>query len=222
MRHNRLLRSLGGPALILHQSVLENGLEAWRLLRKRYDPKTTLRNLQLWLKIMNPGKVTKSEGIFVQLNRWESWEKTLNRDRGRDVAETARVGLLIVTAPDELHGTIVEHAVRLQNCAPVKEIVVLLTPGADCTTPAPWTWDTLARTVTTGQSLVCKTRALALLDERSLLSVWRSGSHCKLLQHSEGGRRHRRGQREGTGRHRNRQMAVEMHCGMQSLWQTRT
>ena len=34
--------------------VEENGLEAWRSLRKRHDPKTTLRNLHLWLKIVNP------------------------------------------------------------------------------------------------------------------------------------------------------------------------
>ena len=127
MLYNRLIHLLGGPALMLHQSVVEeNGLEAWRLLRKRYDPKTTLRNLQLWLKIMNPGKVKKSQDFFVQVNRWESWVNTMKRDYQQDVAETARVGLLIMMAPDELQGTILEHADRLQNYVQVKEKMVML------------------------------------------------------------------------------------------------
>ena len=72
MLYNRFVHFLSGPALTLHQSVVgENGLEVWRLLKKRYDPKTTLRNLQLWLKIMNPGKVKKSQDFLAQVNRWE-------------------------------------------------------------------------------------------------------------------------------------------------------
>ena len=47
MLYNRFVHLLSGRALTLHQSVVgENGLEVWRLLKKRYDPKTTLRNLQ--------------------------------------------------------------------------------------------------------------------------------------------------------------------------------
>ena len=73
MLYNRLIHLLGGPAVTLHQSVVEEiGLEAWRMLRKRYDPKTTLRNLHLWLKIMNPGKVKKAEDFLVQVDRWKS------------------------------------------------------------------------------------------------------------------------------------------------------
>ena len=125
--YNRLIRLHCGPALMLHQSAVEeNGLEAWRLLRKRYDPKTTSRNLQLWLKIMNFAKVRKSQDVFVQVNRWESWVNTLKRDYQQDVAEKARVGLLIMMAPDELPGTFFEHADRLQNCAQVKEKKVMM------------------------------------------------------------------------------------------------
>ena len=43
---------LSGPALTMHQSVVgDNGLNVWRLLNKRYDPKTTLRNLQISLSL---------------------------------------------------------------------------------------------------------------------------------------------------------------------------
>ena len=201
---NRLIHLLGGPALMFHQSVvLGSGLEAWRLLRKRYDPKTTLRNLQLWLKIMNPGKVKKSQDFLVQVNRWESWVNTLKRDYQQDVAETSRVGLLIMMAPDELQWTILEHADRLQNYVQVKEnMVMLLDAGADCTTPTPWTWDTLERTVIAGQSLVWKTRTLALLDEEIIaidVEAWVTLQTIAALRRVKGREGKTKGMAEGLG-----------------------
>ena len=127
MLYNRLVHLLSGPALTLHQSVVgENGLEVWRLLKKRYDPKTKLRNLQLWLKIMKTAKVKKSQDFLAQVNRWEGWVNMLKRDYGQEVAETARVGLLILMAPDELQGTVLEHADRLREYRQVKEKMVML------------------------------------------------------------------------------------------------
>ena len=51
---------------------------------------------------------------------------TLKRDCGQHVAETARVGQLIMVAPDELQNTVLEHADRLQNYAHVTENMVML------------------------------------------------------------------------------------------------
>ena len=101
-------------------------MEVWRLLKKRYDPKTTLRNLQLWLKIMNPTKVKKAQDFQAQVYRWEGWINTLKKDYNRDVAATAKVGLLILMAPDDLQGTVLEHADRLRDYAQVKEKMVML------------------------------------------------------------------------------------------------
>ena len=119
--YNRFVHLLSGPALTLHQTVVgENGLEVWRLWKMRHDPKTTLRNLQLWLKIMNPGKVKESRDFLAQVNRWEGWVNMLKRDYGQEVAETAKVGLLILMAPDELQGTVLEHADRLREYREIK------------------------------------------------------------------------------------------------------
>ena len=49
---------------------------------------------------------------LVQVNRWESWVNTLKRDYQQNVAETARVGLLIMMAPDELNMRIVCRNMR--------------------------------------------------------------------------------------------------------------
>ena len=152
--YNRFVHLLSGLALTLHQSVVgENGLEVWRLLKKRYDPKTTLRNLQLWLKIMNPGKVKKSQDFLAQVNRWEFWVNMLKRDYGQEVTETARVGLLILMAPDELQGTVLEHADRLREYRQIKEkMVMLLDASGQLKDPnamdigysgeEDWTWET--------------------------------------------------------------------------------
>ena len=116
-----------GPALTLHQSVFgENGLEVWTLFQDRYDPKTTLRNLQLWLEIMNPGKAKKVEGFPCSGQTLGGCVKTLKRDYGQEVAETARVGLLILMAPDELQGTVREHADRLREYRRVEEKKAML------------------------------------------------------------------------------------------------
>ena len=241
MLYNRLIHLLGGPALMLHQSVVEeNGLEAWRLLRKRYDPKTTLRNLQLWLKIMNPGKVKKSQDFLVQVNRWESWVNTLKRDYQQDVAETARVGLLIMMAPDELQGTILEHADRLQNYVQVKEKMVMLL-DARCRLHDPNAMDVGYA----GEDSHCWSESG--MENQDIGAVGR-GDHCYRcggLGHiandcstpkGKGKGREDKGHGGGTGgtggkgwykgegvsRERDRQREGERHCDMQSLWQTRT
>ena len=64
---HRLIHVRVVPSLNLHLSVVEqNGQEAWRSLKKKYEPKTTLRNFS---------------------NRWESWVNTLRREYGQDVAD---------------------------------------------------------------------------------------------------------------------------------------
>ena len=75
---------------------------------------------------MKPAKVKKSQDFLAQVNRWEGLVNTLKRDYGQEVAETARVGLLILMAPDELQGTVLEHADRLREYRQVKEKMVML------------------------------------------------------------------------------------------------
>ena len=64
-------------------------------------------------------------------------------------------------APDELQGTFLEYVGRQQNNPQVKEkTVMLLDTRRDCTTPAPWMWDTLAKMVISGLSVVLSIRTL--------------------------------------------------------------
>ena len=68
----------------------------------------------------------KSHDFLAQVNRWEVWVNTLKRDQGQEVAKTARVGLLILVTPDELQGTVLEHADRLREYRQLKDKMVML------------------------------------------------------------------------------------------------
>ena len=118
MLYNLLIHLLGGPALTLHQSVVEeNGLEAWRLLRKRYDPKN---NVEEPPALVKDHKSWKGEDV-TRLPRPGQLLGLLGEHfETRSPAGCRGNGpcrLLIMMAPDELRGTILEHADRLQNHA---------------------------------------------------------------------------------------------------------
>ena len=79
--YNRLIHHLKWPALTIHQGVVnENGLEAWRVLAKRYDPMTPMRGLELMLKTVVPGKIKKGEDVQTRINKWEGHVNALKRD----------------------------------------------------------------------------------------------------------------------------------------------
>ena len=179
MLYNRFVHLVSGAALTLHPSVVgENGLEVWRLLKKRYDPKTTLRNLQLWLKIMNSKKVKKSQDFPAQVNRWEGWVNMLKRDCGQEVAETARVGLLILMAPDELQGIVLEHADRLREYRQIKE------KNGD-----------VARRAWPAEGSQRNGHRLLWRGGLDMLPLWCDGAHCKRVPDSERKGERKRGQK---------------------------
>ena len=67
-----------------HQAAVgENELEVWLVLKRRYDLKTTLQNVQLWLNITNPGKFHKAHDSISLVNRLK------RDDDDQEVPETA-------------------------------------------------------------------------------------------------------------------------------------
>ena len=125
--YNRLIHHLSGPALTIHQTVLEeNGLEVWRRLSKRFNPMTPMRGLQIMLKVMLPPKITKQQDVHTQVNKWEGQINMLERDYKETVSDMMKIGLLIHMMPDELQDSILQHADRLREYRLVKEKAVNL------------------------------------------------------------------------------------------------
>jgi hypothetical protein len=127
MIYNRVMHHLTGAALSVHQSVEgENGFEVWRRLSKRYNPMTPMRGFQLMLKIMLPGKIKKGQDIQQQVNKWEGWISTIERDYEQKFTPMMKVGLLITMLPEELQDTVLQHADRLKDYKLVKDKVLNL------------------------------------------------------------------------------------------------
>ena len=126
--YNRLIHHLKGPALTIHQGVVnENGLEAWRALTKRYNPMTPMRGLELMLKVVVPGKAKKGEDVQTRINKWEGHLNALKRDYNENVSDMMKIGILINMMPDDLQDHVLQHADRLREYKLVKEKVVTLT-----------------------------------------------------------------------------------------------
>ena len=126
--YNRLIHHLKGPALTIHQGVVnENGLEAWRALTKRYNPTTPMRGLELMLKVVVPGKAKKGEDVQTRINKWEGHLNALKRDYNENVSDMMKIGILINMMPDDLQDHVLQHADRLREYKLVKEKVVTLT-----------------------------------------------------------------------------------------------
>ena len=104
----------------------ENGLEVWRRLSRRYNPMTTMRGMQVMLKVMLPPKIGKNHDVHAQVNRCESLINILERDYQEKVSDMMKVGLLIHMMPDDLQDTILQHADRLREYRLVKEKAVNL------------------------------------------------------------------------------------------------
>ena len=120
----------------------------------RYDPEDDVQEFAALAQDHEPREGEKVDRTsLAQVSRWEGWVNMLKPDCGQEVAGTARVGLLILMDPDELQGTVLEHADRLRVDRQVKEkMVTLLDARGQLKDPnamdigfsdeEDWTWET--------------------------------------------------------------------------------
>ena len=97
-----------GPALaIVRQAEISgggpNGLEAWRLLVRRYEPEAAIRTLGLLQLILNPMPLSENvTGFEEALSKWEltisRWESAANDS----LNEGVKVALVLKMAPESL------------------------------------------------------------------------------------------------------------------------
>ena len=91
---------------------------------QRIDP---MRELQLMLRVMVLGKITKGQDFQTHVSKWEGWLNKLERDYKEKASDMAKIGILISMAPDDLQDTILQHADRLKEYKLVKyKMAVLL------------------------------------------------------------------------------------------------
>ena len=89
-----LSQFLGGPPLRQLMLVKKsNGLEAWRLLCKRYEPRSGQRSLGALQAVLN----SKFEGkdFAADINEWEALVEVYEKAAGEELGDSMRIALVV-------------------------------------------------------------------------------------------------------------------------------
>jgi hypothetical protein len=123
----KLLSFTTGVAFSLVDNAPEeqNGLEAWRLLSRRFNPATAQKCVQLITNLVTM-KVTKNDEVLSAMVKWEAMIGTLSRDHKEVFSEKIRTALLVRTLPDKLQDRVHEQLDRLTTYKAVYDKIVSL------------------------------------------------------------------------------------------------
>ena len=129
--HNRLISCTSGTAFqIVENTPANNGVEAWRQLNHRLDPKTDARLTSLVLTIA--GYKIKGKDMQAGLVLWESQLLALERDHKESLSPKVRRALLMNILPTSMQSRVMEHLDRLKTYGEVRE------RSLPCASPPAW------------------------------------------------------------------------------------
>ena len=123
--HARLVALTTGVSFTIVESSAGSGLEAWRLLAQKYNPRTHSRCVQLVNSIINY-KIHRIDDVLTGLVRWESMVAMLARDHKEVLSEKMQVALLVKILPNTLQERVNEHLDRLVTYKDVHAKIVNL------------------------------------------------------------------------------------------------
>ena len=123
--HTRLLSLTSGVSFQVVNATNGNGLEAWRLLAKKFNPTTPASCVALMTQIIN-FRITKSEDVLSAIVRWESLLTTLSRDHKEELSETMKIAFLLKAPPTALGDRLMELMDRLVTYKEVHDKIVNL------------------------------------------------------------------------------------------------
>ena len=110
--HTRLLSLTSGVSFQVVNATNANGLEAWRLLAKKFNPTTPASCVSLMTQVIN-FRITKSEDVLAAIVRWESLLTTLSRDHKEELSEKMKIAFLLKASPTALGDRLMELMDRL-------------------------------------------------------------------------------------------------------------
>ncbi len=124
---NKLLSFTTGvsSALVESASHKHNGMEAWRILSRRFNPATPQKCVQLMTSIVTM-KVSHNNEVLHSLLKWETMIASLARDYKETPSEKMKVALMVRILPQSLQERIHEHLDRLTSYKEVYDKVVSL------------------------------------------------------------------------------------------------
>lgn len=102
-----------------------NGLEAWRILSKKYTPTTHARCVQLMAAIIS-SKIGKSEEVLGAIVRWGAMVSTPSKDHQEHLSEKLKLAFLLKTPRQQLYDKVVEKLGRLTSYQDVHDKIASL------------------------------------------------------------------------------------------------
>lgn len=121
--HSRLVSLTTGVSFAIVESSGSYGLEAWRLLTQKYNPRTHAGCVQM-LRRIGTFSIPKVEDVLTGIVRWESMVAILARGHKEVLSDKMRMALLISILPTSRQECIMEHLDRLTTYNEVHDKVV--------------------------------------------------------------------------------------------------
>ncbi|CAK0857324.1 unnamed protein product [Prorocentrum cordatum] len=120
-----LAQMLTGESLdVLRNGREDNGLDAWRRLWRRWDPKTVGRNRAAYLKIAQPGTAKTVEQASKMLEQWEAQIRDYESKRKKVVNEELKCAVLTEMMPKEVRLHLQLNARTLTDYTTIRQEVL--------------------------------------------------------------------------------------------------
>ena len=99
--HTRLMTMVKDISFNIVDSTEGNGIEAWRLLSRKWNPTTHARCAQLVAEIIS-FRISRNEEVLSSLVKWEAKISTLQRDHKETMSDKMKIGCLLMVLPKSL------------------------------------------------------------------------------------------------------------------------
>ena len=103
---------------------VRNGLEAWRLLRERYNPRTPQSENDLQNAILRPDKVSKIGDLMAAIECWEEKQRRLTRLNGDIQSESQKKHIVGTICPPDLQHHLNMKGAELKTYRDVRREIV--------------------------------------------------------------------------------------------------
>ena len=91
----------GAPSDTVKNTPSNNGYEALRKLKQRYDARTVGRRVQLIRKVVSPPKIKNLKDAMSTIERWEANVRRLKEEYGEDLSPGLKTGVIMEMLPND-------------------------------------------------------------------------------------------------------------------------
>ena len=109
--YSRLMTLMRDMSFSIVETTDGNGVEAWRLLSRKFNPTTHARCVQMVTEIISH-KIHKNEEVLTSLVKWEAKVVALARDHKEVFSEKLKIGFLMKIFPQGLSEKALEELDR--------------------------------------------------------------------------------------------------------------